>query len=1052
VIRLMFQRPELAPALSVFTEDVVVVGRGGAAGAAPDWVLPFADVSRLQCRFTMGGDTVFVEGLSERNATFVNNRKISAITRMHPGDVVRFGACVIRFVGTTPEGDVAAKPEPVQAPVPVPARVVPRPAPMPTPAAPRVEVGPAGAEEPVSEDMSPIREQAQRWELHGQVPELLLRGDALRRGLVWLRRGAALPAGGAVVRRFVEASARRRRQRRVGGAQACGLVLATLLGGHATASWIYPELVGPDLEPPPALGSVCDPGVLARADQIVAAAGQEVDGASALLGLGYALQVAEVGGCRVLSKAEPALRLRLAGQRARVLGQVEGPVQALVLRPDGRLAAVADAQGGLSIVDMHGQMPKMLPADASGPVAQMAWSADRRWLATGGSDSEVLLWDVDQNRISRHRALDLDGEATALAFSPDGAVLATGEKGGALRLWDIGGEASGRKLDEKKGLPGAPSQLVFDAAGMRLYGLVGSRVWVWSLTSTGEGRRFASSVQLESELSVTAMAVDLGGHRIVTGDMVGQVLLWKQAGGRWKERQLAMHDEAVVQVQIVPERDVVISTAADRSIKLVELSTRGKKGGMPFPQAMVASEAALHIVIDAAGRRMLTVGASEPPELWDLAARRLEPLARLSEQRAPVRTVALAETQALVVTGDEVGTLRAWDLMVDGGSAGAHVIGDHKTAIEAVGLSRSGSTLASAGRDGQLRVWKIDEHGTPERLAVRSPGSPLQELTLSQDGRWIAGAAKNLIYVWDTRSQDGEAHIALAAHEQDIAYLAFSTGDERLVTVDRDGVVLTWQMVAGGPVGEPSRRVELGSDVAALVVSRERVAVGTLGVGQKGRVHAWALADTVEQPPSVWEHSDSVSALVMSEDGTQLASGSQDGSVTVGEWRNGRFERTGNGYNLGVRIEALAMIAGPDGALAIGGVSGEVAVRELSRAGEPRRFKAHEGPVRGLTFVGTEHELLTAGQDGALKWWHLEGDGEPREMALTGHTGAIRELLVDAGGQIAVSMGVDQTLRVWPLTTQGLLQLACGAAGRNLTGDERERLLVDPAPLCGLQE
>jgi len=102
MIRLMLQRAELAPALSVFTQDVVVVGRGGVDGPAPDWVLPFADVSRVQCRFTTGGEAVFVEALSERNPTFVNNRKISAITRLQQGDVVRFGACVVRFVGPRP--------------------------------------------------------------------------------------------------------------------------------------------------------------------------------------------------------------------------------------------------------------------------------------------------------------------------------------------------------------------------------------------------------------------------------------------------------------------------------------------------------------------------------------------------------------------------------------------------------------------------------------------------------------------------------------------------------------------------------------------------------------------------------------------------------------------------------------------------------------------------------------------------------------------------------------------------------------------------------------
>ena len=1055
MIRLLLARPELAPTLKVFTQPVVVLGRGGAAGADPDWLLPFADVSRAQCRFTTGGDAVFVEGLSERNATFVNNRRISASTRLVPGDQVRFGACVIRFVGTTPEVDAGSVPATVatglvvaRAPVVAKAPVVAR-APVVAPPEPAPEVVVPDAQQPLEEDMSPILEQAQRWELHGQAPHLLLRGEALRRGRAWLRRSSALGGSGVLVRRFVEASVRRRRQVLVAAVQGCGLALATVVGGSATASWIYPTLVLPAKAERPGSAS-CEPASRERADGLVAAAGQETDGAAALLGVGHALRLADSLGCRSESGAEAALRQRLAGRRARAIGQVEGPARALVLRADGRLAAVADGQGALAIFDLRGEDPPIRPIDAGGPVSHMAWSADLRWLATGGADPEVVLWDTDGQRIDREHALDLGGPATALAFSPDGALLATGDRAGTLRLWDTGGGAIGQALGEEKGLPGAPSRLVFDAAGMRLYGLVAGRVRVWSMQATNAGRRLGGSVQLEADVSVTALAVDLGGHRIVTGDVDGDVLHWKQARGRWTGRMLANHGDEVVQVQIVAERDAVISTAADRSIKLIELSTRGKKGGQPFPMMMTASdEAALQVVVDAAGRRMVTVGSSAAPELWDLGARRGEPIARFAEQRTPVQVLALAQSQALVVTAGEDGSLRAWDMMVDGGSAGARVIGDHKAAIDAFALARSGSTLVSTGRDGPVRVWKIDEHGAPDRLAVLSPRRPIHRLAISADGRWIAGSAENLVHVWDTRLRDAESRsIDLSDHDEEVTHLAFSSSGEWLVTADQKGVVLTWQMAAGGPLPAPSRRVELGAQVGALVVSRERVAVGTAASGQKSHVHAWALVDAAGAAGAVWKHSLPVSALVMHEDGTRLASGSADGSVTVGAWRQGRFERTDNNYNLAEHIEVLAM--SPDGgSLAVGGSLGAVAVLSASSP-DPRRFKAHEGPVRGLAFVGAADQLLSAGQDGALHWWQLTEVAEPRSMALTGHTGAILGLGVDAGAQVAVSVGADQTLRVWPLTTQGLLRLSCQIAGRDLSTDERDRLLSGPAPpLCG---
>ena len=1042
MIRLLLQRPDLAPMLKVFTQEVVVLGRGGTTAAEPDWLLPFADVSRAQCRFTSSGEAVFVESLSERNATFVNNRRISAITRVVAGDQVRFGACVVRFVGTTPE-DTGRMVAPVVKPVAAATVAAPVVAAVVVAAAPAVVV--AGSPAPLEEDMRPILEQAQRWELHGQGPHLLLRGAALRRGRGWLGGSSALGGQGALVRRFVEASARRRRQAVVGTMQGCALALATVVGGSATASWIYPSLVLPSRPEVEGMTS-CDGAIRERADRMVAAAEQETDGAAAMLGAGYALRLAESGGCRGESQAEAVLRGRLAGRRARAVGAVEGAARTLALRADGRLAAVADEGGALTIFDLRGDAAPMRLVEAGGRVSQLAWSGDLRWLATGGADHNVMLWDTKTQRATHERTLDLEGPATALAFSPDGGLLATGEGTNTLRLWDTGGGAVAQALDTVKALPGAPSQLVFDAAGMRLYGLMGGKVRVWSMQATNAGRRLAGSVQLDAEVSVTALAVDLGGHQIVTGDAGGEVLHWKQGRGRWQARSLGRHRDEVVQVEIVAERDLVISTAADE-IRRVELAKRDKKGGAPLPMVMKPGEPVLHFVVDAAGRRMVTVGDAAAPELWDLEKPRVGSIARFGEQQAPVRALALAQSEARVVTADEEGQVRAWDMMVDGGSAGARVIGDAGAAIDAVALARAGSTLASTGRDGPLRLWKIDEHGVPDRLAVLTPRRPVQRLAISADGRWVAGAAENLIYVWDTRL--GEAaprSIDLADHEEEVTHLAFSSDGAWLVSADQKGVVLTWQMTAAGPLPGASRRVSLGAQVGALFVGRERVAVGTATRGEKSEVHAWALVEASAGAP-VWGHSLPVSALVMDEDGTRLASGSADGGVTVGTWHQDRFERSRNSYNLGEHVEALAM--SPDGArLAVGGSLGAVAVLASSSA-DPRRFQGHEGPVRGLAFVGSADQLLSAGQDGALRWWQLAGPGEPRALALTGHTGAIVGLQVDAGGELAVSVGADQTLRVWPLTTQGLLHLGCEIAGRDLRAEEGERLGVGPTPLCG---
>lgn len=84
-----------------------------------------------------------------------------------------------------------------------------------------------------------------------------------------------------------------------------------------------------------------------------------------------------------------------------------------------------------------------LVASLTGPtdrVEAVAFSPDRRVLATGNRDSLIRLWDVtDRTRPGSARTSLPTGRAGAvrsLAYSPDGRVLASGGEDGAARLWD----------------------------------------------------------------------------------------------------------------------------------------------------------------------------------------------------------------------------------------------------------------------------------------------------------------------------------------------------------------------------------------------------------------------------------------------------------------------------------------------------------------------------------------------------------------------------------------------------------------------------------------
>lgn len=69
-------------------------------------------------------------------------------------------------------------------------------------------------------------------------------------------------------------------------------------------------------------------------------------------------------------------------------------------------------------------------------MSALCFSTDGRFLASGGADQKVLVWDLAYG----HLLADLPGHVmtiSSLAFSRDGTVFATASLDGSIQLWDF---------------------------------------------------------------------------------------------------------------------------------------------------------------------------------------------------------------------------------------------------------------------------------------------------------------------------------------------------------------------------------------------------------------------------------------------------------------------------------------------------------------------------------------------------------------------------------------------------------------------------------------
>jgi WD40 repeat protein len=126
-----------------------------------------------------------------------------------------------------------------------------------------------------------------------------------------------------------------------------------------------------------------------------------------------------------------------------MMGQ-RGPVAALAISPRGELLASASASDGtVWIWNMQSGEPALLVLEAADgcTVESVAWHPEGRllacggidWLATGGTDGAVCLWDIQQPA----KVALFEYGTTSLAFHPNGRWLAAASLDEVVFLWDV---------------------------------------------------------------------------------------------------------------------------------------------------------------------------------------------------------------------------------------------------------------------------------------------------------------------------------------------------------------------------------------------------------------------------------------------------------------------------------------------------------------------------------------------------------------------------------------------------------------------------------------
>ncbi len=633
-------------------------------------------------------------------------------------------------------------------------------------------------------------------------------------------------------------------------------------------------------------------------------------------------------------------------------------------------------------------------------VTGMSFAPDGRRLATSSRDGTVKVWNVENGR----ELLTYRGHAAApadptnvlrvpnVAFAPDGKTVAS-SGGKLIHVWDA---ATGERTQTLTGHAAAARGLAFTPDGKYLVSGGDDRMLiVWDL-STGKAK--LKYPELAGRIEAVAVSAGKGAGRLIASVTADGALIVYPFADEVKPQLLGLTvtagGEGNFGVAFVGETPNVLTCGGDSRVKLTTgpdpaAAVAGAVGGTVRTYTGHAGRVgALAATPD--GTRFVTGGADRTARVWETATGKT--LATFTSAALPsagetrevgVSAVAISPDGTVVAAGTVEGTLQLWPLTADDESRKS---ADATDSLWNVAVSPDGTTFATVGADKVARLYDSATGKLVKSLTGHAGAVPA--LAYLSDTVLATASGDRLVKLWDATT--GRA-TDLAGHTSAVLAVTANGPTRRVFSGGVDQTVRAWD-AAGKPLGAWAA----GSPVTALAARPDgtRLAVGTAD-GTLTILTAPATGDPV-RVASIAAHTSGVGAAAFHPDGVRLLTCGGDGLAKL--WT----------VNDAAAPTLLARLEPSAGAPKTGAAMG-YGLPPVGVAPAPAPVAVPVSPLSAVAFSPDGKLFALGGADATVRLWSTAGLAEVR--AFRGHADWVTGVAFTADGRAVLSTSADKTVR-----------------------------------------